>query len=108
MYQAAIQSLLGLRRNGATMCVDPCIPAVWPQYSMEWTIGRTRYHVTVTNPEHCSQGIRMAELDGIPVDARAIPLEDDGGSHEVTIVLGASAVSDMHVPSSGLAEHRQQ
>jgi cyclic beta-1,2-glucan synthetase len=107
MYQAAIQSLLGLRRNGATMSVDPCIPAMWPQYSMEWTIGRTRYHVTVTNPEHRSHGIRTAELDGIAVDARAIPLEDDGSSHEVTIVLGASPVSDMHVPSSGLAEHRQ-
>jgi cyclic beta-1,2-glucan synthetase len=108
MYQAAIHSLLGLRRNGATMSVDPCIPAVWPQYSMDWTIGRTRYHVTVTNPEHRSQGIRTAELDGIAVDASAIPLEDDGGSHEVTIVLGASPVSSVPVPSSGRAEDRQR
>ena len=36
----------------------------------------------------CS-GIASAELDGVAVDARAIPLEDDGGVHEVTIVLGA-------------------
>jgi cyclic beta-1,2-glucan synthetase len=89
MYQAAIQSLLGLRRNGATMSVNPCIPTVWPHYSLDWTIGGTRYRFTVLNPEHRSQGIGSAELDGVAVDARAIPLEDDGGLHEVTLVLGA-------------------
>jgi hypothetical protein len=36
-------------------------------------------------------------LDGIPVDARAIPLKDDGGVHEVTIVLGAD--SGLAMPS---------
>jgi hypothetical protein len=30
-------------------------------------------------------------LDGIPVDARAIPLKDDGGVHEVAIGLGADS-----------------
>jgi cyclic beta-1,2-glucan synthetase len=89
MYQAAIQSLLGVRRNGATMSVNPCIPAVWPQYSVEWTIGRARYRITVLNPEQRSQGIGSAALDGVAVDARAIPVHEDGALHEVTIVLGA-------------------
>ena len=88
MYQAAIQSLLGLRRHGATMSLNPCIPAVWPGYTLEWKIGRTRYRFTVVNPDHRSQGIASATLDGIAVDARAIPLQDDGGDHEVRIVLG--------------------
>jgi cyclic beta-1,2-glucan glucanotransferase len=90
MYRAAVQSLLGLRRNGATMSVNPCIPAVWPYYSLEWTMGRTRYLFTVSNPEHRCAEIKSAELDGVAVDAGAIPLNDDGGHHEVTIVLGAA------------------
>jgi cyclic beta-1,2-glucan synthetase len=45
----------------------------------------------VSNPEHRCCGVASAELDGIPVDARAIPLKDDGGVHEVTIVLGADS-----------------
>src|SRR4029079_5758880 len=89
MYRAAVQSLLGLRRNGATLSVNPCIPAVWPQYSVEWRVGRTRYHFTVSNPEQRSERIVAAELDGVAVDAGAIPLLDDGGQHDVTIVLGA-------------------
>jgi cyclic beta-1,2-glucan synthetase len=89
MYQAAIQALLGVRRSGSTVSVSPCIPTAWPHYTLEWRVGRTRYRFTVSNPEHRCCGIASAELDGIPVDVRAIPLKDDGGVHEVTIVLGA-------------------
>ena len=41
MYQAALEALLGLRRNGSTIRLDPCIPAVWPHYSIDWRFGRT-------------------------------------------------------------------
>jgi cyclic beta-1,2-glucan synthetase len=90
MYQAAVQSLLGLRRHGATVSLNPCIPAVWPAYTLEWRIGRTRYRFTVLNPDHRSQGVASATLDGIAVDARAIPLQDDAEEHEVRVVLGAA------------------
>jgi len=106
MYQAAIQSLLGLRRAGATMSVNPCIPTVWPQYSVDWRVGGTRYRFTVSNPEHRSHGVGSAELDGVTVDANAIPLEDDGGTHEVTIVLGAGPETGQPAAAGGRAEHR--
>jgi cyclic beta-1,2-glucan synthetase len=103
MYRAAVRSLLGLRRHGATMSVSPCIPAIWPQYSMEWTFGRTRYRFTVSNPDHGSERIKSAELDGVAVDPRAIPLEDDGGEHDVTIVLDAAQGADLSVAAAGVA-----
>jgi cyclic beta-1,2-glucan synthetase len=106
MYQAAIQSLLGLTRSGATMSVNPCIPTVWPQYSVDWRVGGTRYRFTVSNPEHRSHGILSAELDGVAVDASAIPMEDDGGTHEVTIVLGAAPETGQPAAAAGRAEHR--
>jgi len=68
--------------------LNPCIPAVWPAYTLEWRIGRTRYRFTVLNPDHRSQGVASATLDGIAVDAGAIPLQDDAEEHEVRIVLG--------------------
>jgi cyclic beta-1,2-glucan synthetase len=88
MYQVAVQSLLGLRRHGATASIDPCIPRVWPHYAVDWTIGQTRYHFAVSNPDHQARGVRVALLDGVVVDPRAVPLVDDGGDHEVRIVLG--------------------
>jgi cyclic beta-1,2-glucan synthetase len=107
MYQAAVHSLLGLRRSGTTMSVNPCIPAVWPGYSLTWTVGRTRYRFTVSNPEHRSHGVSSAQLDGVTVDAGAIPFADDGERHEVTIVLGARSEAGLSVAAATIAEHRQ-
>jgi cyclic beta-1,2-glucan synthetase len=91
MYQTAIEGLLGLRRSGATFNVDPCIPAMWPRFTLDWRVGNTRYHIIVTNPEHECCGVRSAELDGHPADVRAIPLVDDGATHTVTILIGRAA-----------------
>ena len=88
MYQAAIERLLGLRREGETLRIDPCIPAMWPAYVVDWRVGRTLYRITVTNPAHRCRGVQSAEIDGVSVDPSAIPLSDDGNAHEVAIVLG--------------------
>jgi cyclic beta-1,2-glucan synthetase len=91
MYQAALEGLLGLRREGTTFRVDPCIPAMWPGYSIDWRVGRTQYRITVTNPEHRCRGVGSAEMNGVSVDPQAIPLRDDGNTHDVVVVLGTAA-----------------
>jgi cyclic beta-1,2-glucan synthetase len=106
MYQAAVRDLLGLRRNGTTMSVSPCIPAVWSGYVLEWKLGGTRYRFTVSNPEHRCSGVGMATLDGEPIDAAAIPFQDDGRVHEVTIVLGAGILRDAAAPHMQAAHGR--
>jgi cyclic beta-1,2-glucan synthetase len=95
MYQGAVQALLGLKRNGRTISLDPCVPSVWPEYSVEWRIESTRYRFVVSNPEYRSRGIVSAVCNGTPVDPAAIPLVLDGGVHEVRVVLGAGAVPDL-------------
>jgi cyclic beta-1,2-glucan synthetase len=89
MYQAAIGSLLGLRRLGDTFTVDPCIPAMWPACSLDWRFGRSLYRISVENPERQHRGVGSAHLDGVRVDPRAIPLVDDGHAHEVLVELGS-------------------
>ncbi len=95
MYQAAIEALLGLRRCGETFALDPCIPARWEGFSLEWRFGRTTYRIEVANPEHRGRGVGAAHLDGAPVDPQSIPLVDDGGIHEVKAVLGEVATDAM-------------
>jgi cyclic beta-1,2-glucan synthetase len=88
MYRAGLESILGLRRRGATFEIDPCIPAAWPAYSVAWRFGQTRYEIDVANPQRRSRGVAWATLDGTPVGPSAIPLSDDGGRHELKVVLG--------------------
>ncbi|WP_242344168.1 GH36-type glycosyl hydrolase domain-containing protein [Anaeromyxobacter terrae] len=90
MYRAGLESVLGLRRHGETFELDPCIPTSWPEYAITWRFGRTRYELTVTNPERRCRGIRSAWLDGVEVDPRAIALVDDGAEHDVRVVLGGA------------------
>jgi cyclic beta-1,2-glucan synthetase len=104
MYQAAVQALLGLRRRGSDISINPCIPAGWPEYSLEWKVGRSRYRFTVTNPDRRTQGVALARLDGADVDPGAIPLVDDGADHEVSVQLGKRVAAA--VPSPQIASPR--
>jgi cyclic beta-1,2-glucan synthetase len=88
MYRAGLESILGLRRRGSTFEIDPCIPSSWPEYAIVWRFGRTRYEISVSNPERRCRGIAEAVLDGSPVNCHAIPLVDDAGTHHVQLVLG--------------------
>jgi cyclic beta-1,2-glucan synthetase len=88
MYRAGLESILGLRRRGLVFEMDPCIPSTWKAYTITWRIGATRYEISVTNPERRCRGIAEATLDGAPVDSSAIPIHDDGASHQLRIVLG--------------------
>jgi len=88
MYRVAIENVLGLERRGSTFAVSPCIPSGWAGFTIEWQLGNTRYHIHVENPERRSTGVAEASLDGDPVDARQIPLSDDGRTRHVRIVMG--------------------
>ncbi|MGE5126464.1 MAG: GH36-type glycosyl hydrolase domain-containing protein, partial [Betaproteobacteria bacterium] len=88
MYRAGLESILGLRRRGASFEIDPCIPQAWPACSIAWRLGETRYDIAVVNPERRSRGVAKALLDGNAVDPSAVPLALDGGRHELKVVLG--------------------
>src|SRR5690606_13993868 len=88
MYQAAIDSLMGLRRRADTFTMDPCIPAMWPECEIDWRHGGSLYRIVIENPERQQRGVLSATLDGAAVDHAVIPLLDDGGEHDVVIVLG--------------------
>lgn len=91
IYRAAIEGLLGLRRVGETLSIAPCIPAMWGEFTIEWRFNTTSYRITVANPEHRTRGVVSAVLDGDPVEAGAVPLRDDGKTHDLRVVLGTGA-----------------
>ncbi|HYM82096.1 MAG TPA: glucoamylase family protein [Candidatus Limnocylindria bacterium] len=88
MYRAGLEAILGLERRGTTLALNPCIPFAWSGFSVVLRFGNTRYEIRVENPQSRSRGISEAELDGVPVEAGAIPLLDDGGTHRVRALIG--------------------
>jgi len=48
----------------------------------------------VTNPHKATRGVASATLDGAPVDAGAIPILDDGKTHQVAIALSKPGMEE--------------
>jgi cellobiose phosphorylase len=88
MYRLGVESILGLRRRGDCFRVVPCVPASWSRYQMRVRHGSTTYEITVENPARRNRGVALTELDGVALDDTTISMKDDGGTHQVRIVMG--------------------
>ena len=88
-YRAALEGMLGFEKEGARLRLDPCIPAAWPGFSLDYRFGKTVFTIAVKNPDGVSRGVTALTVDGLPVTEGWISLTDDGAPHAVTILLGA-------------------
>jgi len=94
LYRAGIESILGFRRQGAFLVIDPCIPTNWPGFELTYRHGTTHYKIVVENPKGVCRGIASLELDNVAITEAApngllcVPLSDDGKTHAVRVVLG--------------------
>ena len=90
MQRAGVESILGLRRRGDRIEVDPCIPPSWPGFEVSFRVGSARYEIVVANPNRVSRGIAQAVFDGAPLDVRPLhaPFRDDEKVHRLEVTLG--------------------
>ncbi len=88
MYRLGIEAILGLKRTGDRLVVDPCIPSDWASYELSYNASGTLYNIQVNNPLGVNCGVIQTRLDGTIVPDGAIPLLKDGGTHDVQIELG--------------------
>ena len=49
MYQAGIEGILGIRREGAFLVVKPCIPADWPGFEATLNVQGSRFEIKVVS-----------------------------------------------------------
>jgi cyclic beta-1,2-glucan synthetase len=105
MYRVGLETMLGLKRRGATFEVSPCIPAAWAGYTITWRFGGARYEIAVENPERRNRGVAYVELDGEEVDPALIPLVDDGAVHRVRVIVGSAAVRPAPAVAPAVARH---
>ena len=89
-YRVWLEEVLGFRRQGQHLLIDPVIPKTWPGFRLRYRHLNTPYEINVENPAHVSRGVSLVELDGQPIPDRWIALQDDGGTHQVRVVLGES------------------
>ena len=47
------------------------------------------YQIAVENPDGVNRGVRSVDVDGRTMPDGLIPIIDDGGTHQVRVLLGA-------------------
>ncbi|AMV40688.1 N,N'-diacetylchitobiose phosphorylase [Planctomyces sp. SH-PL62] len=89
LYQVGLETLLGVRRRGDRLVVDPRVPASWERFQVDYRFGETVYEIHVLNPEGREPGPARVAVDGEAQALPEIPLVDDGRRRRVEIVLSA-------------------
>ncbi|MEX1257088.1 MAG: glucoamylase family protein [Gemmatimonadota bacterium] len=101
IWRVALEDVLGIRREGRYLSVDPCIPVGWGEFEVEIQIEGVMVAVRVRNPDGVSRGVRSCIVGGRGVDHLKIPLptgaesdaetRDAGSPFVVEVTLGANA-----------------
>ena len=89
LYRAGLEWILGFRKQGNALRIDPCIPRGWKGFEITYRFGGALYRIAVENPLGVCHGVSRVSLDGAPLPGDApVPLSDDGREHQVRVVLG--------------------
>ena len=89
MYQAGIESIIGIRREGAILVVEPCIPETWPGFEVKVRVNATVYVMCVKiNPDR-ARGTAQAVLDSVEMRCagRGVRVPLDGATHNLQITI---------------------
>ncbi|MEI9996699.1 MAG: glucoamylase family protein [Rhizomicrobium sp.] len=88
LYRVTLEHLLGFRKEGNELLIDPCIPRAWPGFEIVYRHGGATYRIAVENPLGVCRSVLSLKLDGKILPGNRIALADDGIEHLVQVVLG--------------------
>jgi cyclic beta-1,2-glucan synthetase len=87
LYRVGLEAILGFTKRGETLEIDPCVPADWKEFSIEYRHGDSTYTITVRNSRGVQKGVESITVDGVTVSG-SIALVTDGQPHEVIVTMG--------------------
>jgi len=88
LYRLIVESLLGLRLQGNTLFIAPCLPVNWPGFTLRYRYRETVYVIAVTQQVEGFDETKVT-VDGVEQLTPAIPLIDDHREHAVEVRLPA-------------------
>jgi cyclic beta-1,2-glucan synthetase len=86
LYRVGLEGILGFTKRGSRFTVDPCIPASWDGFEIEYRHERSVYRIVVKNPSHVERGVESVTVNGQRTDGW-VSLASEG-DHEVILTLG--------------------
>lgn len=89
LYRVGLENILGIKREGRRLYVNPCIPSDWDGFEVIYRFENSTYNISVVNPDKAASGIKSIVLDGKPCMGGFVDLVADGTEHRVNVVMGS-------------------
>ena len=86
LYRVGLEGILGFKKRGSRFTVDPCIPASWDGFEIEYRHEHSVYRIVVKNPSHVERGVASLTVNGQRADGW-VSLAGEG-DYEVILTLG--------------------
>ena len=87
MYRLALETLLGVTREGDRLRVEPHLPKHWSSAKIHYRYGQSTYHIVIEKAVETLRKGPGITLDDQPLPGETIPLLDDHQEHQVEISI---------------------
>jgi len=90
LYRAAIENILGIKvLRGKSFTLDPCIPADWREFKLDYRCKGGLYKCLVLNPNGHETGVLSVKRNGRLIESKEIELDlERGESCEILVEMG--------------------
>ncbi len=87
MYRIGIEHILGIKKQGNHLIIDPCIPKKMNRYTVKYTFGKAVYEIIVKNESHLNTNVKRVVSDGNIIEGNRLELIDDGKVHKIEAIM---------------------
>ncbi len=82
------QAILGVQPSYDGLCIDPCIPEDFGDFTLTRKFRGATYYIDVKNPSHVQKGVKNLVVDGKEIEGCCIPFETGKTEYHVTVNMG--------------------
>ena len=87
-YVAGTQYILGVRPEYDGLCVDPCVPEDWKEFTVVRRFRGRRCTITVRNPDGVEKGVAELTVNGEKIEGTIVPAAKLTDETEIVAVMG--------------------
>lgn len=81
LFAVVLHDILGFRRTGSVIRIEPCVPPDWEDYTITLREGASTWRISV------ERRIKVLTIDGDEVEGNHFSIHDDGKIHRVRFPL---------------------